>query len=389
MNQEKIFFITDSACDIPAEDEKRLPNLAILPIPVTADGKGYYERESFTAEEFYDLIDRCQDIPATSHIPAITFQEKYEEAYQNGYTHVAVITIYSGASAMYHSALMAKDAFLEEHPDAMQIEVIDSNCYSVGYGYPIMQACQRALEGESFEDVLAYIRDYLRRVRIYFSPFTLKYVKKSGRVSCAAAFVGELIGLRPVISAVGTTSIVEKVRGNAAILSTMERLFKEQRSARDRKAPYMILVARDTETSEQLAKASEKIAGYPPVGTFKIRPSPSIPDRRSSASPSWQTRLAEQKGSGDFAVSGSFDFGGRWLPWRLHRGGAGLLYGKTGDVRQHLRHFRRSVQRPELPFAGQGTLCRNRQALLQRPPLCGDAPAADQRLDLQLAVFLL
>ena len=133
MNQEKIFFITDSACDIPAEDEKRLPNLAILPIPVTADGKGYYERESFTAEEFYDLIDRCQDIPATSHIPAITFQEKYEEAYQNGYTHVAVITIYSGASAMYHSALMAKDAFLEEHPDAMQIEVIDSNCYSVGY----------------------------------------------------------------------------------------------------------------------------------------------------------------------------------------------------------------------------------------------------------------
>lgn len=107
-------------------------------------------------------------------------------------------------------------------------------------------------------------------MRIYFSPFTLKYVKKSGRVSCAAAFVGELIGLRPVISAVGTTSIVEKVRGNAAILSTMERLFKEQRSARDRRAPYMILVARDTETSEQLAKACEKIAGYPPVGTFKI-----------------------------------------------------------------------------------------------------------------------
>ena len=51
----------------------------------------------------------------------------------------------------------------------------------------------------------------------------------------------------------------------------MERLFKEQRSARDRRVPYMILVARDTETSEQLAiKTCEKIAGYPPVGTFKI-----------------------------------------------------------------------------------------------------------------------
>ena len=55
MNQEKIFFITDSACDIPAKDEQELENLCILPIPVTADGKGYYERESFTPEEFYDL----------------------------------------------------------------------------------------------------------------------------------------------------------------------------------------------------------------------------------------------------------------------------------------------------------------------------------------------
>lgn len=52
MNQEKIFFITDSACDIPAEDEKRLPNLAILPIPVTADGKGYYERRALPRRNF-------------------------------------------------------------------------------------------------------------------------------------------------------------------------------------------------------------------------------------------------------------------------------------------------------------------------------------------------
>ena len=270
MNQEKIFFITDSACDIPAKDEQELENLCILPIPVTADGKGYYERESFTPEEFYDLIDSCENIPSTSHIPAITFQEKYEEALEKGSTHVAVITIYSGASAMYQSALMAKDAFLEEHPDSLQIEVIDSNCYAMGYGYPIIQACHKAQNGESFESIVAYIRDYISRVKIYFSPFTLKYVKKSGRVSCTAAFVGELLGLRPVISAVGTTSIVDKVRGNAAILNTMVKYFKEQRTRTEEKAPYMILVARDTEMSDELAKACENVAGYPPVGIFRI-----------------------------------------------------------------------------------------------------------------------
>ena len=56
MTEQKIFFITDSACDIPPQEEAQLDNLCILPIPVTADGEGYYERESFTAEEFYDLI---------------------------------------------------------------------------------------------------------------------------------------------------------------------------------------------------------------------------------------------------------------------------------------------------------------------------------------------
>lgn len=270
MSQEKIFFITDSACDIPAKNEQELENLSILPIPVTADGKGYYERESFTPEEFYDLIENCENIPSTSHIPSITFQEKYEEALQKGYTHIVVVTIYSGASAMYQSALMAKEAFLEEHPGRMQIEVIDSNCYAMGYGYPLIQACHKALEGESFEAIIAYIRDYLARVKIYFSPFTLKYVKKSGRVSCTAAFVGELIGLRPMISAVGTTSVVDKVRGNAAILSTMVKYFKEQRSRTEDKAPYMILVARDTQMSDELAKACEEIAGYPPAGVFRI-----------------------------------------------------------------------------------------------------------------------
>ncbi len=270
MNQEKIYFITDSACDIPAKDERELSNLCILPIPVTADGKGYFERESFTPEEFYDLLDSCEGIPATSHIPSITFQEKYEEAVKNGYTHIVVLTIYSGASSMYQSALMAKQAFLEEFPNAAEIEVIDSNCYTMGYGYPLIQACHKALEGESFEQITAYIKDYLKRVRIYFSPFTLKYVKKSGRVSCTAAFVGEMIGLRPVISATGTTNIVEKVRGNAAILSSMVKLFESQRSKLQEKAPYMILVARDTETSDELSKMCQKIAGYPPVGVFKI-----------------------------------------------------------------------------------------------------------------------
>lgn len=276
MKQEKIFFITDSACDIPAEEEKKLPNLTILPIPVAIDGKGYYERKSFTATEFYDFLDNCQNTPSTSHIPSICYEEKFEEALAQDYTHVVVVTICGKGSAMYQSALMAKSTFLEEHPNALEIEVIDSNCYSMGYGYPVMQACHKALNGESFEQVVSYIKDFLTNLKIYFSPFTLKYVKKSGRVSCAAAFVGEMIGLRPIIEATGSTRIVEKVRGNAAILTSIEKLFAAERITEEEHSPYMIAVGRDTPASEELAAACEKIAGYPPEGVFRIGASVAI-----------------------------------------------------------------------------------------------------------------
>ena len=125
---EKIKLITDSACDIPVEDEKRL-GITILPIPITIGTEGYYERESFNFDQFYDIVEAAEEIPVTSHILSITYQEEYEKALAQGYTHVIVVTIYSGASNMNFAAHAAISAFYEEHPEAKEkitIEVLDS-----------------------------------------------------------------------------------------------------------------------------------------------------------------------------------------------------------------------------------------------------------------------
>lgn len=271
MNLQKIRFITDSACDIPTDEERKLPNLQILPIPITVDAKGYYERVNFTFDEYYSILEKAEGIPATSHITNITFLEKYKEAFNDGCTHVIHVTLFSGASNMYMAAKQAKEMFFEECPDStMTIEVIDSNCYTMGYGYPLIVACKMAEVGITFDEVVSYIKDYLIRVQIYFSPFTLKFVKKSGRVSCAAAFVGELLGLRPIISAVGTTNIVEKVRGNSAVVSYLTKLLSEHLDKSKPNQPYMILTARMNPSVEELAIACEKIVGYPPKGIYKI-----------------------------------------------------------------------------------------------------------------------
>lgn len=271
MSIQKIHFITDSACDIPEEENRRLFNLDILPIPLTVDGQGFYERINFTPDEFYKVLETSTDIPSTAHVLPFDFCEKYKEAYKKGCTHIIHVTIYSGASSMNDSAHLAKKMFFEDYPGAeIEIEIIDSNCYTMGYGYPLIMACKMAETGSSFDEVLAYIHDYLNRVEIYFSPFSLKYVKKSGRLSCTAAFVGELIGLRPIISAVGTTNIVEKVRGNNAVVPYIAKLFADRRDCSKGNSPYMILVANDNSASKELAAICEKEAKYPPKGIYKI-----------------------------------------------------------------------------------------------------------------------
>lgn len=273
MSLQKIHFITDSTCDIPVEEENKLPNLDILPVPITVDGKGYYERLSFDQDEFYRMVETSEAIPSTAHVLPTDFCEKYKAAYKNGCTHIVHLTIFSGASAMNDAAQLAKKMFFEDFPGAeIVIEIIDSNCYTMGFGYPLIVACKMAQTGSSFEEILTYVHSYLNKVEIYFCPFTLKFVKKSGRVSCTAAFVGELIGLRPVISAVGTTTIVEKVRGNGAVVPYLAKLFAQRRDKGNGKQnpPYMILAAKDNDAIAELAAICEKEAGYPPIGIYKI-----------------------------------------------------------------------------------------------------------------------
>lgn len=79
---------------------------------------------------------------------------------------------------------------MEDHPearDAFSIRVIDSHTYTMCYGYPVAEGARMAAAGASVEEIAAYIQDWVDHVRVLFVPFDLKFAKKSGRVSAAAA----------------------------------------------------------------------------------------------------------------------------------------------------------------------------------------------------------
>ena len=266
----KIKILTDSACDIPKELEEEL-SIQIIPFPVAVDGKSYLERVDFTNEEFYSILDTSERIPSTAHITNVQFVEIYEQVLSEGYTDLIYTAINATGSNTYQAALMAKEMFYNEHPEAsekLRIWVVDSGNYSIAYGYPVVEAARKAERGASAEEIVAYLEDWFASVIIYFAPYSLKYVKKSGRVSCAAAFVGEMIGLKPIISIIdGETQIVEKVRGDKSIIPA---LLKHAAKAMVPQTPYAIVGGTLPDRTAELIETAAKQFGYEPAVSFQV-----------------------------------------------------------------------------------------------------------------------
>ena len=271
-----IRFVIDAACDLTRE-QVDAHGIVMCGAGIHIDGREFTEKVDITNEEFYAELQKAKEIPSTSHVSPYTFQLVYTKAWQEGITDVIHVTINSGGSNTLGAARLAAQTFFEENPTAVgQIKIhhVDSNTYSIGYGYPTMQAAKMAKSGADAETILAYLEDWFDRVEIYFAVYTLEYVRKSGRVSAAAALAGDILGLKPIIQMTeGVSTITEKLRGERKIIPHLTGLL-QQRLAKG--GEYFLIKGILEEPVEQAIKAMTEAVGYPPVDAVSVGPSVAI-----------------------------------------------------------------------------------------------------------------
>ena len=266
----KIKIMTDSACDISAELEKEL-DIMIVPFKIAMGDKSYTSRVDFDNEQFYDMLDSYDGIPATSQITAFEFGEIYENLYNQGYTDVIYTSINSKGSATYNNSVMATNEFFENHPDAkdkFNIYTLDSKTYSGGYGYPVIEAGKKAKKGQSAKSIVSFLKDWFDNGVTYFGMYTLQYAKKSGRIPSAAAFVGEVMGLRPIMKIENNEIVTaNKVRGDKAIIPKILECCEKEMIP---KTPYCVMYGSDKAVGDEMAQAMTKAVGYPPSEMIQI-----------------------------------------------------------------------------------------------------------------------
>ena len=266
----KIKFITDSASDISEAYEKKY-DILIMNFKVAMGDKSYTSRVDFDNNKFYKMLDAYDGVLVTSQITALEFLETYKKLYEEGYTDIIVTTINSKGSATYDNSVMAVSMLYDEVPESqgrINIYNIDGVGYTGAYGYPVIQGAKKARKGMAAKDIVAYMKDWIDNCIIFFAPYTLKYAKKSGRIPSAAAFVGEVMGLKPVMRIQNNKIVTEtKVRGEKSVIPKILDLTLEHMIP---KTPYCIVYGNDEAVMEEMAQVMIKKVGYPPEKYFQI-----------------------------------------------------------------------------------------------------------------------
>ena len=266
----RIKFITDSASDITKEDAERL-GIDLRCFPITVGEKSFRDGD-IPKDEYYKLIDDSPELPVHSQLTVFEFEELYGKYADEGYEDIFFISINAAGSATYQNACLARDNYFSEHPDkkdSLRIRFLDSQSYSATYGYPVMKAAEMACEGTSADEIENYLADWFDASEVYLAAYTLRFVKKSGRISAAAAFAGELLGLKPVILLKGEeTKVVAKPRGAQNLIPKLADVTCERIAEG---SPYIVIGGKNMDHTKELSELLTQRLGYPPVDTvFRV-----------------------------------------------------------------------------------------------------------------------
>lgn len=192
----KIAIVTDSNSGITQRQAAEL-GISVVPMPFDIDGKTYYEDISLTQDEFYIKLNGNADISTTQPSPenVMDMWRKLLEDHES----VIYIPMSSGLSGSCQTAMVFS---MEDEFDG-KVFVIDNQRISVTQRQAVLDAKLMADEGIAVEEIVKYLMDTKMESSIYIMVDTLKYLKKGGRVTPAAAALGTILKLKPVLQIQG------------------------------------------------------------------------------------------------------------------------------------------------------------------------------------------
>lgn len=263
----KVAIITDSNSGITQEEGKKL-GIRVVPMPFMINGEEYLEDITLTQQEFYEKLGDGSDISTSQPSPE-SIMALWDEVLDE-YDEIVHIPMSSGLSGSCQTAMM-----LAEDYDG-KVEVVNNQRISVTQRQSALDAKEMAEKGMSAAEIKEKLEAVKFESSIYITLDTLKYLKKGGRITPAAAALGTLLRLKPVLTVQGEKlDAFAKARtmkqAKSMMVAAITKDLEERFGDRTGKNVHLEVAHTDNqEEAEEFAKELREL--FPATGEIVIAP---------------------------------------------------------------------------------------------------------------------
>lgn len=191
----KIAILTDTNSGISSTEAEEL-GIFLIPMPVIIDDETFYEGQNITEEAFYQALASDKKVTTSQPSPA-DVMDYWDSLLQNGFDEVVYIPMSSGLSNSCHAAM----GFAEDY-DA-KVFVVDNHRISVTLKSSVIMAKKLSDIGKSGSEIKSILEEDAYHSSIYISVNTLTYLKRGGRITPAAAMIGSVLNIKPILTIQG------------------------------------------------------------------------------------------------------------------------------------------------------------------------------------------
>lgn len=259
--------VSDSTCALPVELAEA-HGIQVVSLYVNFGGERT-ERESDLTNlpSLYDELLSAEEWPTTSQPSIGDFVSVYEPLLAEG-REIVSLHISGALSGTCEAARQAAETLEREGKGGERVHVYDSSTAAGGLGLIVLVAATRAAAGATADEVLAAAREARADFKMWFAVDTLEFLKRSGRIGAASAWIGSTLKIKPILTLEAEVTPVERVRTWARAIERLLAYAEERHSAGA--DAWVVQHIQSADEAARLVEGCREIFGNDPVFVSEV-----------------------------------------------------------------------------------------------------------------------